>query len=229
MRFVSLCLLVSLSPCLLVSRALAQDAKGIQVDKVKKTVTVDAKIAPRKMEDPKFEGKIYPIEVIACWEYPKGQKAHETVVTIDVKPGEVHKALESLGLKAGKTADVQNDKPAEGPELNVYIEFAKDGGAPRRLPIGQLLLDIKTGKPLGKGVRFRFTGSEMIQPDPTKPEKVYAADRTGTLIAIFPVTASTMMQSNLSMKEEKYVKLETDQKTLPPVGTPVKLILEAAK
>ncbi len=207
----------------------AHAADGIAVDKDKKTVTVDAKIAPRKLEDPKFEGKIYPIEVIACWEYPKGQKSHETVVTIDVKPGEVHKALESLGLKPGKPADVQADKPAEGPELNVYIEFSKDGSSPRRVPIGQLPLDIKTGKPLGKGVRFRFTGSEMILPDPNKPEKAYGADRTGTLIAIFPVTASTMMQSNLSMKEEKYVKLETDQKTLPAVGTPVKLVLEVAK
>src|SRR5262245_15190667 len=219
--------LVSVLSLLLALSAHAAD--GITVDKDKKTVTIDAKIAPRKLDDPKFEGKIYPIEVIACWEYPKGQKSHETVVTIDVKPGEVHKALESLGVKAGKPADVQADKPAEGPELNVYIEFSKDGGATRRVAIGQLLLDIKTGKPLGKSVRFRFTGSEMVQPDPNKPEKAYGADRTGTLIAIFPVTASTMMQSNLSMKEEKYVKLETDQKTLPPVGTPVKLILEVAK
>src|SRR5262245_44927467 len=151
----------------------AHAADGITVDKDKKTVTVDAKIAPRKLDDPKFEGKIYPIEVIACWAYPKGQKSHETVVTIEVNPGDVHKALESIGLKPGKVADVQADKPSEGPELIVSIEFSKDGAAPRKLPIGQLLLDIKTGKPLGKGVKFRFTGSEMIQPDPTKPEKAY--------------------------------------------------------
>src|SRR5438128_12445589 len=49
----------------------AHAADGIVVDKDKKTVTVDAKIAPRKLDDPKFEGKIYPIEVIACWAYPK--------------------------------------------------------------------------------------------------------------------------------------------------------------
>ena len=48
--------------------------------------------------------KIYPIEVVACWANPKGKKAHETVLTIDVKPSDVHKALESIGLKPGKPA-----------------------------------------------------------------------------------------------------------------------------
>jgi hypothetical protein len=199
------------------------------VDKEKKTVTIDAKIAPRKL--PMYD-QIYPLEVVACFAYDapkKGEKAHETLVTIEATPSEVHKALESLGLKAGKPADVQNDKPAEGPELNVYIEFSKDDGPKRKVPVNQVMLDIKSGKPLGKTARYRFTGSEMIQPDPTKPDKAYGADRTGTLIAIFPVTASTMLQSNLSMKEEKYVKLEMDKKTLPKEGTPVKLILEVAK
>src|SRR3954452_18521783 len=75
---------------------------GVAVDKDKRTVTIDAKIAPRKLDDEKFKGVIYPIEVIACWAYPKGQKAHETVVTFDVNPSAIHKALEELGLKPGK-------------------------------------------------------------------------------------------------------------------------------
>ena len=66
----------------------------------------------------------------------------------------------------------------------------------------------------------------MKQIDPTKDEKVYAADQTGTLIAIFPVTNQTVFQTNLTMKEERFVKLETDKKILPKEGTPVKLILE---
>jgi len=36
----------------------------------------------------KFQGKTWPLEVIACYPYPKGQKAHETLVTIDIKPSE---------------------------------------------------------------------------------------------------------------------------------------------
>jgi hypothetical protein len=209
--------------------ASSASAAGIEVDKDKKQVAVDARIAPRKMP---YLDQIYPIEVIACFAHDgpkKGEKAHETVVTIEATPSDVHKALESLGLKVGKPADVQNDKPAEGPELNIYLEFTKDDGPRKKVLIGQVLLDIKTGKPLGKSVKFRFTGSEMVQVDPAKPEKSYGADQSGTLIAIFPVTAKTVMQSTLTMKEEKYVKLETDKKVLPKEGTPVKLILEVAR
>ena len=83
-----------LTASLLAATSVAQEKPaGITVDKEKKTVSIDCKIAPRKLADPKFEGKIYPIEVVACWVYPKGQKSHETVVTIDVNPGEVAKAL----------------------------------------------------------------------------------------------------------------------------------------
>ena len=204
----------------------AVSAAEVTVDKEKKAVIIEAKIAPRKL--PNLD-QIYPLEVVACFGAPKGEKAHETLVTIEAKPSDVHKALESLGLKAGKTADVQNDKPSEGPELLVSLEFTNADGAVKKVSVNQLMLDIKTGKPLPKSVRFRFTGSTMIQPDPNKPEKAYAADGSGTLIAIFPVTDKTVMQSTLSMKEEKYVKLETDKKVLPKEGTPVKLILEVGK
>src|SRR5262245_19317496 len=65
---------------------------AIEVDKVKRTITVPAKVAPRKIPDPRYK-EIYPIEVIATYPFPRGKKAHETVVTIEAKPSAVHKAL----------------------------------------------------------------------------------------------------------------------------------------
>ena len=78
-------------------------------------------------------------------------------------------------------------------------------------------------------MKFRFTGSAMTQPDPTKSEKRYGADLSGTLIAIYPVTNETVCQTSLTMKEEKYLKLETNKELIPKEGTPVKLIIEAVK
>ena len=75
-------------------------------------------------------------------------------------------------------------------------------------------------------VEWRFTGSVLSKPDPNKDETVYGADVTGTLIAIFPVTNQTVLQTNLTLKEEKYVKLETDKRLIPKEGTPVKLVIE---
>ncbi len=225
-RKLSLAVLVSV---LAVSAMLGDEAKpGIVVDKDNRTITIDAKIAPRIINDPRYkreDGKPYPIEVIASWPFPKGQKAHETVVTIDVKPSEVHKALESLGLKAGKPAIGESKEAPQGPEVKICLQIPAEEGRMKRLPIEKVLIDPKTNKPMPK-VQWRFTGSVMKEPNPDKDEKVYGADLTGTLISIFPVTNETVFQTNLTMKEEKFVKLETNAKLLPKVGTAVKLVIE---
>ena len=93
--------------------ALSADDKkagGVTVDATKKTVIIDAKVAPRKLEH--LKGDVYPIELIACWPHPKGKKAHETVLTIEANPSDVHKALVQLGLKPGTPA--KGAAPKEG-------------------------------------------------------------------------------------------------------------------
>ena len=199
------------------------ESSGVVVDKDKRTVAIDAKVAPRKIDAPGYD-KIYPLEVVACWAFPKGQKAHETVVTIDAKPSDVAKAVESLGLKPG-TPQNGGEKIPDGPEVNIFIDVPTDGGDVKRVPIEKVMIDQKTGKPLGKQ-KWHFTGSALVQPDPTKDEKVFGADTTGTLICIFPVTDLTAFQAHLKFNDQRYVELETDKKLLPKEGAPVKLIIQ---
>ena len=92
------------------------------------------------------------------------------------------------------------------------------------MPIEKTLIDPKTNKTMPP-VKWRFTGSVMSKLDPNKPEETYGADVSGTLISIFPVTNQTVFQTNLTMKEEKFVKLETDKKLLPAIGTAVKIVI----
>ena len=198
----------------------ADDKKsgGVVVNRAKGEVIIPAKIAPRKIEDPRYK-EIYPIEVIATYPFPKGAKAHETVVTFDARPSEVHKAVEGMGLRPGKPARTEKDVP-KGPEVKIFIELS--GG--KRVPIEKALVDRKTRLPMPK-VKWLFTGS-VTRPSPDREDvKVYAADTTGTLIAVFPVTDETVFQSSLLLRDEKYVKLETNTKLLPPVGTAVKLVI----
>src|SRR5262249_34908718 len=211
----------------LVSLADDKPSAGIVVDKEKRTVTIDAKIAPRKINDPRYK-EIYPIEVIACWPFPKGQKAHETVVTIDVKPSNVHKALEDLGLKAGKPVVGQVKQQAQGPEVSIFLAFKGADGQDKKVPIEKTLIDPKTNKKMPK-VKWLFTGSIKKKPDPDKDEQVYAADVSGTLIAIFPVTDETVFQTPLAFKDQEALKLETDKTLLPKEGQPVKLIIEVPR
>src|SRR5579885_1110652 len=117
---------------------------GVVVDRVQRTVTIDAKVAPRKIEHPAYKGEIYPIEVVACWPFlgepgKGGEKAHETVVTIDtkIKPSSIHKALEELGLKPGAPVAVEGKEP-RGPKINVYIEVTGADGQPKRLSMDKV-------------------------------------------------------------------------------------------
>jgi hypothetical protein len=208
------------------ARSGGKEDGGVRVDKEKRTITIDAKIAPRKLADPKFQGKIYPIEVIACWPYPKGQKAHETVVSIEAKPSVVHKALVDFGLKPGKPVFGGENEVPEGPEVNIFLEIPAADGTTKKVSIDKTLLSPSTKKPFPKSVKFRFTGSVMKKPDPNKDEMVYGADMTGTLITIFPVTNEAVFQTSLSMKYEGILKLETNTDLLPKEGTPVKLVIE---
>ncbi len=83
----------------------------------------------------------------------------------------------------------------------------------------------RTGKPLPH-FQWRFTGSALRQPDPTKDFKMYGADLTGTLISIFPVTDETVFQSDMTMKEEPFMKLETNKDLLPEEGASVQLMIQ---
>jgi hypothetical protein len=90
-------------------------------------------------------------------------------------------------------------------------------------------MDPKTKKPAPK-MTFVFTGSAMSAPDPNKPqEKKYGADITGSLICLFPVTDEVVLQTDWTMKEEKFLKLDVRPGVLPKEGTPVKLVIEAGK
>lgn len=215
--------LAAVAVLMLTTLAAAQPATqpAITVDQAKKTITIPCVIAPRKLP---HLNEVYPIEVIATLPHPQGQKAHETVVNFTVKPSDVHKALESFGLKAGKP--VKGDGVATGPELKISLEIPGPTGDPMLLSIEKTLVDRKTGKTMG-ALKWFFTGSAMTQPDPNSPDKVYGADLRGTLIGIFPVTDETVIQTNLTMKDEPLLKMETNKKLLPAEGTPVKLIIQA--
>jgi len=196
--------------------------KSMTVDAKARKVAVPCRIAARKLPTLK---EIFPLEIIASHPYPRGQKAHETVVTFDIKPSEVHKAMESLGLKPGKPAK-GGDSAAEGPEVQIMLEFAGITGKTRQIPISRTLVDTRTGKPM-PAMKWRFTGSAMRKRDPSKPELTFAADMSGTLISIFPVTNETVFQSDLTLREESLLKLETNKSILPPIGTEVNLIIKA--
>jgi len=202
---------------------------GVRVDETRRALIVDAKVAPRKL--PNLD-KVYPIELVAGWGAPKGKKAHEIVVSVDVNPSEIHKGLEKLGLKPGKPAKGGPSKDgdpfpkAEGPVVNVYFEVPAGAGGARKVTLEKVLIDPATKKPPPK-MTFVFTGSALTAPDPNKPDdKKYGADLTGSLICLFPVTDEVVLQTTWTMKEEKYLKFDVNAAALPKEGNAIKLVIE---
>ena len=192
------------------------------VDKSARHISLPGVVAPRKLA---HLSDVYPIEVIAT--YPDGQKAHETVITFKgVKPSQLHAALESLGLKPGQPVRGQGTKPT-GPQLRLALEIPDKPNQPRRIPIEQALVDMRTNKPLATPITWHFTGSNLRQIDPESDAKTYGADITGTLITVFPVTDDTVIQSSFSSKDEVSLKLEINREILPKEGSPIRLIIEA--
>jgi len=193
----------------------------IKVDKAAGTIRIPCRIAPRRLPNLK---ETYPLEVVATYPAPLGQKAHETLINFDVRPSDVARALqEAFGLSPGSPSRSE-ERAGTGPELSMAIEVAGLGGRTMQVPLEKAMVDRRTGKPLPK-LKWQFTGSVMRQPDPNKPDKVYGADLTGTLISIYPVTDETVVQSNLTMKEAALLKLEVNSNLLPPEGTEAELVI----
>lgn len=188
----------------------------VTADAAKKELRVPCRIAPRKLPN---LAEIYPIEVGATLPAPKGQKAHETVVTIDAMPSEIHKGLESLGLKPGKP--VRGEGEATGPEVDVLLDLPASGNLPaREVRIESVMVEKRTGRPLPR-LRWIFTGSAM-------KEGKFGADVTGTLISLYPVTDEVVLQSSFTMREEGLIKVETAKDRLPAEGTAAVLVLRVA-
>lgn len=202
--------------------ALAAKFAPVTIDKEKRQVSIPCKVAPRKLAALK---ETYPLEVLATFPTPRGQKAHETVVTFESRPSEVHKALEQIGCKPGKPV-VGEGVMATGSELKIFLEVPGVTGVPRLIPAEKLMVDMRTGKSL-PSMTWHFTGSVMKQPDPTKEEKMYGADLTGTLVSLLPVTDETVCQAHVNLAEGKLLRLDTNKDLLPPEGTEIRMIFQA--
>jgi hypothetical protein len=207
-----------------------EKAAGVTIDAAKKLVVVDAKVAPRKLEH--LKGEQYPIELIASWGHPKGKKAHETVLTTDVNPSDVHKALEQVGLKAGKPAKGGRDEGGRpGPEgRGPGGERVHRGAGRGRRDEAADARQGAHGPEDEEGaaeddVRVHRLGAHRPGPEQTGRQEV-RADLTGSLICLFPVTDEVVLQTGWTMKEEKFLKLDVRPDVLPKEGTPVKLVLE---
>lgn len=148
------------------------------------------------------------LEFIAC---EPGGREYESLVTLECKPSAMKFGLLLIGAEEGET---------NGTPLTIEVECQS-----KRVAVETWLIDRRTGK-RPESLPFFFSGS-MFVPDLFTSNKVFQADAEQAHIALWwqPSIVVNIRgdQGNPYRGEEQ--GLEVNSKVVPPVGTPVKLIL----
>jgi len=157
------------------------------------------------------------IEVFACT--PSG-KTHETVITCECVPSNLHAALLLIGLKNGKPVSWGQKKklPPTGDPVKISVRWTKDGKE-RTVRAEDLLYNVKAKRTM-KHQYWVFSGSIMDANSKTP----YIADVAGNLVTTYNDAATVIDNPTEAGVDDDM--LEINGKVCPKPGTKVTLILE---
>ncbi len=180
----------------------------IWLDQNRKWLIVDGKIVLR-------EGQL---EMFAC---PRQTKEHESIVAVNCKAQFVHAGLLALGAEPGQPVKFNPEyKPASGPVVDVFVLW-KDEKGNHKVSAQEWIQQTKTGKAMEYPFVFGGSGFHV---DEVTGEKHYLADG-GDLICVSNFTSATLDLPVISSQENSELTFRAFTERIPPVGTPVRLIL----
>lgn len=160
------------------------------------------------------------LEMFACI---RNTKEHESVVTADTQAFLVHAGLLRLGAEPGHPAQFVPDfKPPTGTEIDVSVEWRDELGKTQTAKAQDWIRDVKTGKAMT--YPWVFAGSRFWTDEETGKQYYQAeggdficVSNFGTAALDIPVESS---QSNDALEFEAFTE------RIPPLGTPVRLVLK---
>jgi hypothetical protein len=197
--------------------------KGIRYDLEAKRVIMEGRVALTSGV----------VELLAC---VRGTKDYESVLALDCQPYDLHLGLLALGLEPGRPVSgelefyhVQKREepagPPRGPTVVVWVEWKDREGRTVRHRAEELVTNVKTKKTM-ELTGWVFVGSRFVR-DEASGKEVYAAVLTGAVITTYH--DPTTVLDNPSTTGEDDTLFEANQADLPPVGTPVQVIVEPEK
>jgi hypothetical protein len=199
--------------------ACAQDVEVPAVDEKAGTVSFAAKACKQDVY-PELKGALEYILV------NRGGKSYECLFEAHVDARAVLEGLQRAGAKPGKPAEIQEDKTIipEGSRVRVWVEW-KQEGKDRRDPIEAFVLDEKTKQPMeAKG--WLFTGSKKAFNPATEKQDLQVL-LTKNLATLYWIDGSALLTNpEFSKNGGRY---RTNKVLFPKEGTPVRIVLEAAK
>ena len=156
----------------------------------------------------------------------KGTKEHEAVVAADVDARDIHTALTLARAEPGSPVKFRPEyRPASGSVIKVFVEYEHKGKKMRH-PAQEWIRGIKTKKDLD--IDWVFAGSILIQ-DPMDPKrKPFYAANDGDVICLSNFETAMLDLPIMSTTENVDLFFEANTDRIPPVQTPVTVVLEPA-
>ncbi|MEI6084199.1 MAG: YdjY domain-containing protein [Verrucomicrobiota bacterium] len=144
-----------------------------------------------------------------------GGRDYESLLTVDCKPSALKFGLLLIGCDEGET---------NGSPLTIDVEWQAAGKA-HRSPVESWLIDRHTGKPPVK-LAFFLSGSGFV-PDLFTTNKLFQADVEQAHIALWwqPSILINVHGESGNPYRDDAQGFEANPQVVPPIGTPIKLIL----
>jgi hypothetical protein len=155
----------------------------------------------------------------------KFTKEHEAVVAADIDARVVHTALTAAGAEQGTPVVwLPQYKPATGTKVKVTLEYKDKDGKAVRVPAQQWIRNLKSKKNLEAD--WVFAGSRFF-PHPEGPMNppLYAAN-DGDVICVSNFENARLDLPVASPQDNADLQFEAHTDRIPPLETPVKVILE---
>lgn len=189
------------------------EVKPVWVDEKKGRVLVDGRVTIRKGV----------LEMFAC---PIGTKEHESVVAVDSPAMLLHTALLAIGAEPGKPVQFDPEyQPPSGEEIDVRVEWIDENGERQGARAQSWVRQIDTEREMG--LPFVFAGS-AFWTDPQTRKRHYLAE-SGDLICVSNFGSAMLDVPAPSTQSNNELWFEPFTERIPPVDTPVRMILSIAK
>ena len=164
-----------------------------------------------------------PIEVLLC---RKGTKEHESILHADIDAREVHLALLAAGATPGKPVQFFPEYvPAHGTTIQVSLQYRHQGQIVT-VPAKEWIWNFRQKKTMEHD--WVFAGSRFLaNPDNPKEPPVYTANN-GEVICVANFVDAMLDLPIKSSREQAELTFEANTRRIPPVKSPVRVILQPA-
>jgi hypothetical protein len=182
----------------------------VWLDTKRKAVVIDGEVCLR-------EGQL---EMFAC---PKGTKEHESIVSLNCLPQDVHAGLLAAGAKTGTPVKFDPKyAPATGDVIDVYVLWRDAKGEKHQVKAQEWIKHAKTEKAMEYD--WVFAGSGFWTEEETGKRHYQANGGDFICVSNFPTATLDLPVESSQANSELLFHAFTEN--IPPKGTKVRLVLK---